>query len=418
MAPSPPRMLLLGTVIVMGLVDCLARYSAGPVSALAVETIVLVCLCWAILMMRPTIQRRVWFCVRPLAFFLIWALAVFTWAVPTRLGLQNMTCVLAFVGFILLGASESHYDSRLPRRVGTALEISIWIAMILNLGEHISAKGSLNPFMTGSGRSFALFALLGIAWYVARSRHGSRTSLWLAIVLTLAVLASLSRGSFVVALVLFALARLKPGSKHNWIRLGLLGVLTIGLLCISLFLFPALQARFFEGDTSMRIGSLAINAMGRTKMWQVTLDSFRESPWIGKGAGSAAEVVRLSTGLAHPHNDYLRLLHDYGMVGFGLWLLGTYRLLRKTWQAWTYAARYDRVSAHVHLAAFLAGTAFALAMVTQNNLAYIFMTAPTGILIGISLGRSVIMRPREHHLSATETLGRRDYPQAAQGTIR
>ena len=41
-------------------------------------------------------------------------------------------------------------------------------------------------------------------------------------------------------------------------------------------------------------------------------------------SGTADSLISRTYGSAagHPHNDYLRLLHDYGLVGMSLWALG------------------------------------------------------------------------------------------------
>jgi O-antigen ligase len=72
---------------------------------------------------------------------------------------------------------------------------------------------------------------------------------------------------------------------------------------------------------------------GRGALWVIFLDSlFSSKPatwFIGKG-GSIAEgfVPGLADGITNePHNDFLRILHAYGIVGLGLYLLVLARFL-------------------------------------------------------------------------------------------
>ena len=50
-------------------------------------------------------------------------------------------------------------------------------------------------------------------------------------------------------------------------------------------------------------------------MWAATIESARHHPLVGQGLGSSQDLIERLFGLAHPHNDYLRLWHDLGLVG-------------------------------------------------------------------------------------------------------
>jgi O-antigen ligase len=56
-------------------------------------------------------------------------------------------------------------------------------------------------------------------------------------------------------------------------------------------------------------------------------------PWFGHGANASESFVKkLGGGLTHPHNDWLRLLYDYGYFGtviFGICVLLQVRHLLK-----------------------------------------------------------------------------------------
>jgi O-antigen ligase len=212
--------------------------------------------------------------------------------------------------------------------------------------------------------------------------------LWQAIIITLVIGASLSRLALGIALALFPLSQASLGNVFGWLRTILSVVLVVGSSYLAITHIASLHDRFFEGDTRLQVGGAAINVTGREFLWRITLDSWRESPWVGKGAGSAEELVRrVSPDNEHPHNDYLRVLHDYGVVGLGLWLLTIVNLLWATWKAWARASYADNPEAQPHLAAFLSLVAFAAGMITDNVIVYVFVTAPLGILVGASIGR-------------------------------
>jgi O-antigen ligase len=90
--------------------------------------------------------------------------------------------------------------------------------------------------------------------------------------------------------------------------------------------------------------------------------------------------------VGHPHNDYLRLWHDLGLVGLGLFVLALASwgliLARGVYPAVTRGGQ----AAYMELAGLLALLALTLAIVTDNALVYPAVMAPMGILIGAGLG--------------------------------
>jgi O-antigen ligase len=122
-------------------------------------------------------------------------------------------------------------------------------------------------------------------------------------------------------------------------------------------------------------------------MWDTTIGSWQEAPWFGHGMGSAAVLMEETYGLEHPHNDYLRVLHDLGLVGLSLWVLGLLKLLSHEYRQWRweYYAQH-KSEAIVHKAAFLSLAAFIMSMATDNSISYLFVMLPLGITLGASAG--------------------------------
>ncbi len=73
---------------------------------------------------------------------------------------------------------------------------------------------------------------------------------------------------------------------------------------------------------------------GRTDLWQLTTDMIWKQPWIGYGFGgfwqglNGAEsgyILRAVTwSPSHPHNGYLQLLLDLGILGFSIFWIGLF----------------------------------------------------------------------------------------------
>jgi O-antigen ligase len=162
-------------------------------------------------------------------------------------------------------------------------------------------------------------------------------------------------------------------------------VVTVGYFAIT-YVEP-LNLRFFSGDMSLDLGGIRLNASGRTGFWRATVNSYMESWLLGKGAGSSEALMQTSfVDIGHPHNDYLRILHDCGLVGLVLWLSAMGTLFWRVVRAWFRADKLNSSEAALHLSAFLTLVVVSLTMTSDNTMVYIFMMAPAGALIGTSLG--------------------------------
>ncbi len=227
-----------------------------------------------------------------------------------------------------------------------------------------------------------------MAWYLAAWRYRLPGGLFWASFTIIAIALSYSRTALLIGLILFPLSQISLKDLKGWGRMGL----TIALIAIVSYLaftyVEPIRSRFTAVGDNATVGGVQINTSGRNAAWPVAYASAMESPWIGKGPGSVGLVLAKLVGPAfnHPHNDYLRIFHDYGLIGLTFWLLGYCQLIIKTWQNWQWADQHDTANAHVHLAAFLALVAVSLAMISDNVVVYIFSMAPLGILAGASLG--------------------------------
>ncbi len=92
---------------------------------------------------------------------------------------------------------------------------------------------------------------------------------------------------------------------------------------------------FLEGQAESGVGSEARDF--RPQTWMDTIDMIKEKPVTGFGPASyryefpehrkRCGAVRIVTG--HPHNEYLEIASEYGLVGFGLFALAwCYALVR------------------------------------------------------------------------------------------
>jgi O-antigen ligase len=109
---------------------------------------------------------------------------------------------------------------------------------------------------------------------------------------------------------LFVLMSLK---EKRWLLIPLSALLIIGLVITK----PQLSERFMEAFEKREAGKSSWQT--RKYLWKSTLKAFKKRPVLGYGIGSSLLVVqkaaRLRTGKI-PHNDYIRLLIEVGLIGF------------------------------------------------------------------------------------------------------
>lgn len=349
-----------------------------------VSTVVIACLAWVALAVKPRFGRALLLTVSPLLAFMAWAALSVTWSTPNIDTLQSLLVLAAMTGLLLLAASEG---KRLvdTRTLDGIIRLATGIACIL-------FGGSLLVFEHGTGmlqaaRGFSLFTLLLMAWHLAAWRHGDRRGFWWALLLTVFIGASLSRIAFATAVVLFAFSRIPVRGVIGWLRVGGWGAIAAAALAIALSTSSALRNRFFEGDVIFEVGGIPINATGRGLLWGITALSAMDSPVLGKGAGSAHHLLSTNLpGVGDTHNDYLRIFHDFGAIGLGIWIIALLTLVWATKSAWSRAVIAESPYARFHLTGFLALVAVAIPMTTDNPFVYIFVMAPLGVLVGLSLG--------------------------------
>jgi O-antigen ligase len=365
----------------------------GPVTAggvITIATALALPLGW--LLVPRTTAGRIPLPLYPLLVFVGWTLLSFAYHRPTVDGFQNVLVWVAFVGAILSSVAASRRDFLFPRRALRALGAASILALGLYAGS--VAEGGFSSNAVVAPREVALFLLVGLgcglAWYRSSQR---RLALVGAALGTGLILAGLSREAFATAVVLWGVAALDPTHTRGRIRFAFAIITGCTVMYLAVQYIAPLHHRFYTGDLVHvnlgAFGTVTINSEGRSELWRTTWDSFLTSPLIGHGAGGADALITKVYGSTdgHPHNDYLRLLNDYGVAGFALWIWAYLTALWATGRAWhTAIASNSRGSEIVHLAATLSLIALGLTMITDNVMIYLYVMAPVGVLVGISIG--------------------------------
>jgi len=384
----------LAVVYFSGLADWPRVVQVGGLSALGALTSFYCVVSWALWAVTPGIFTRVRLFSVCYVLFLAWAWISLAWSPSARNGLQNVGVMTAFAGGAFLCSKQRVTCEAFALRVQRAATTACAVAGLLYVI-------SLLARMTGrelsfvSARGFALFALLGLCQLLSRWRYSSPQSLWWALLLTALIGASLCRTAFFVALLLFPLAQRPSKGLREALRVALWTCFVVLVAWVSVSHVESIERRFFSGDLSLRLAGVRVNASGRTAFWGVTLQSTQDNILAGRGAGAVEALMNAHfLDIEHPHSEYLRVLHDYGIIGLGLFLLSIGTTLAYLSTSWARNDKHAPDIAAIQLSAILSLVATGLTMLTDNALVYVYVMAPLGIIVGTAV--AITDRSRLH----------------------
>jgi uncharacterized protein (DUF486 family) len=105
------------------------------------------------------------------------------------------------------------------------------------------------------------------------------------------------------------------------IRKRVIFLVIIAALAVTFFYTERVQRKmFYSGSGTLqdvRLSNPDLFTTGRSRLWDLMMEEIKEKPLWGHGANASEEFVSSVTWgvLTHPHNDWLRLLYDYGFIG-------------------------------------------------------------------------------------------------------
>jgi len=103
------------------------------------------------------------------------------------------------------------------------------------------------------------------------------------------------------------------------------------------------------------------------------------------GLGSSEVLISdLVPGLEHPHNDYLRVWHDLGIVGVVLFCLAWIGRLAKHFPTMAKVGQKKTLLARSQMAAALAASTVVLTCISDNTLLYTFVQIPVFLLFAVA----------------------------------
>ncbi len=391
-----PRGLAILILFISGLVDLPRAIQLGPVTSQAILTIAYFIAGIPLFVLIPVRGRRIPVSLWPLIVFWSWAVISLSWSSAQFRGIQN---VLVF-GTTLVLALTSSVVASTDLSFAFWLQKNVWRSVLLAV---IPYSATIIWFGAGandlfSARNFGLYALFGVVYQLSRWHYGARSGLVWAVGITILIGLSQSRLALGVAVTLFPLSQLPTQRPIRMLKMLFVLVVVLATSYAALSYSDTLRERFFSGDVSVKLGPVTINGSGRNAFWQATIQSFWDAPILGQGAGSAEGLIdSIWPNIQHPHSDYLRIAHDYGFVGFVVWLAGIATLLVTLRRNWCAAEKMGAKFAQIQLGAFLALISYVLQMSMENAFVYLYISAPLGLIVGSALGihRATIARGQQ-----------------------
>ncbi len=247
-------------------------------------------------------------------------------------------------------------------------------------------KGIIGP------RPVATFMLVILASALASVRYRPQLR-WrfvgLAVLASSVIVFTASRLATVVALLLWGIFSLHPR------RLGRLfprAMVAVVMAATVLALAPNLRDRLFHHTpVDLEEAIQLVQLSGRDMMWRTTIEHGWQRPLVGWGASSARPVVAdalLWKGRAElptsypPHNEYLQVFHDGGLIGLALLLVAWATVLVHHGLAWRRQHQLgDRDAARLHWTGVMLVISVLISAAGDNTLHYPVVLAPMFLLL-------------------------------------
>ena len=233
-------------------------------------------------------------------------------------------------------------------------------------------------------RTTALYVLVVMCagvplWRYARTRGEKVLGITLMLLGPAMALFTLGRTTFFLTVAILVFSRVDP-SRH--LRLVAAGAAAVSLAIALTITVPGLRERtFHRPPKNMQEAFLYLNTSGRSARWPLTFDHAVQKPLLGWGPAEARRLLgadaERDSELRHPHNEYLQVFHDFGVVGLGLFLFAWISLLVRNWRRWQHADRIaDQRLSLWSMATVLGVLAMFGYGIIGNNFHYVWVLSP------------------------------------------
>lgn len=257
-------------------------------------------------------------------------------------------------------------DSDIKFLLGSLTSVVLFVGVVVICDSFV-----MMPFAHLQRPAAIMILCMGAAYYAPGVYKGlpKPTVLWLWCVAVCAI----SNGRTVTAITIMTLM-MCPHKIGVYKRLGAVSLVVV--LALGVFSLPNMRTKMSLSQNASLAevirGEERLNTSGRLNAWELYIYEAMKEPLFGLGGNSSGEYGKFNIGSLdswhHPHNEYIRILFEYGAIGLLCFLgahfyfvLNILKTLRQT----------QRPAVREALMLSLAGiTMFSFLCLTENVLLY------------------------------------------------
>lgn len=256
----------------------------------------------------------------------VWVLGSTIWSIRPSVSLRTAGTMVQLLVMTLLLWEFGREEGR-RRRLLWAFVIGAMLGSLAVFRASLADEAVTNQIRFTEGglnenhAAFMFSVAIPVAWYLsltsARRLHRWVAGLYVPAAVVAAVLTG-SRGGLLTLFVALSIVPLTLRRGGVRVKVVALVVLAMAVVAVGRFVPPQTIERLETIPTQLSTGELGT----RREAWEATWTVFGSQPLNGVGAGSSRfQIARIVGFEQGPHNTYLSLAADLGVVGLGLFLL-------------------------------------------------------------------------------------------------
>jgi len=325
---------------------------------------------------KTVIQKKTILLIFPFLLYCIYDFSSFFWGPITKSVLQDFT---VWTGMLLLFLISSNPSNNLSDNIIKIMDISKYPFLLLLT--YFFLKGIDSP-------ATMMLTVLYFSYFLAKF-ISKRILFFEILIMIYLFMVPIVTGSRIIyiseIIILFIFITFFYGNKYSikdkFKKIMFITFSTFIILMIAFAFQDKINAVMSKGDAA-NVGGITVNTSGRTYIWSIVLKSAQNNILFGLGQDGPPEMLKYPK-WAHPHNDYLRLLHHNGIIGLVLWLLFFINLLIYLLNRIKYSSNDYYKSYYLFNFIFL--FAILIIMITDNPIVYSYIMYPLMILSGSSI---------------------------------
>lgn len=273
-----------------------------------------------------------------LGLFWAWALVSIFWSINPHRTLVEFLQLSIYVIVFVVAANLKNEDTL--KVGGAALATGFGVA-VYGIMQYLFGGASRIESTIANANALGIFLavifLLGWGYYLRKPHRYVASA---AVVLLVALILSMSRGSFISLAVSMPLLFIGLQKDELFAAIKKTVIIIVCALALGQLLFyvaPNLQSQVLSDILTERAGFISWSGISRFGFWQTGLHIFANNAILGTGLGtyaSASGAYYLGDiwFARFAHNHYIQTMAELGLVGAGLLLAFLVQVVRSAWQ--------------------------------------------------------------------------------------